>query len=129
MAGLFAVDGVSYHVRVPVGGLTRSFQILDGKNAGRLLAGTMKRDIIGTFYNYQLQIERDGASLEEYDQLYEVLSSPEEFHSVTFPYGQSTLTFQAYVTKGDDKLMRQSEGKNYWSGLSIEFVAKSPERT
>lgn len=64
MAGLFTVDGVSYKVRVPAGGLTRSFQVLDGKNAGRLLSGTMERDIIGTFYNYQLQIEREGASLE-----------------------------------------------------------------
>ena len=61
MAGLFTVDGVSYKVRVPAGGLTRSFQVLDGKNAGRLLSGTMERDIIGTFYNYQLQIERGRA--------------------------------------------------------------------
>ena len=38
MAGLFTVDGVSYKVRVPAGGLTRSFQVLDGKNAGRLRA-------------------------------------------------------------------------------------------
>ena len=129
MAGLFTVDGVSYKVRVPAGGLTRSFQVLDGKNAGRLLSGTMERDIIGTFYNYQLQIEREGASLEEYDQLYEVLSAPTSFHSVTFPYGQSTLTFQAYVTDGSDNLLRQSGGKNYWTGLTIKFVAKSPERT
>ena len=129
MAGLFTVDGVSYKVRVPAGGLTRSFQVLDGKNAGRLLSGTMARDIIGTYYNYQLQIEREGASLEEYDRLYEVLSAPTSFHSVTFPYGQSTLTFQAYVTEGSDNLLRQSGGKNYWTGLTIKFVAKSPERT
>lgn len=128
MAGLFTVDGVSYRVRVPSGGLKRSFQVLDGKNAGRLLSGTMERDIIGTFYNYQLQIERDGASLSEYDQLYEVLSSPTSFHSVTFPYGQETLTFQAYVTEGSDNLLRQMKGKNYWTGLTIQFVAKSPQR-
>ena len=29
MAGLFTVDGVSHKVRVPAGGLTRSFQVLD----------------------------------------------------------------------------------------------------
>lgn len=50
MAGLFTVDGVSYKVRVPAGGLTRSFQVLDGKNAGRLLSGTMEpgyhRDVL-----------------------------------------------------------------------------------
>ena len=53
---IVTVDGTSYDVRVPAGGLKRSFQVLDGENAGRTLSGRMVRDIIGTFYNYELQI-------------------------------------------------------------------------
>lgn len=126
---LFTVDGTAYNVKVPVGGLKRSFDILDGPNAGRMLSGRMTRDIIGTYYNYELQIERDNASLAEYDQLYQVLSAPVDYHTVSFPYGQNTLTFQAYVTKGSDSLLRRSSNKNHWTGLSIQFVAMEPQRT
>lgn len=126
---LFTVDGTSYNVKVPVKGLKRSFDILDGPNAGRMLSGLMTRDIIGTYYNYELQIERNNASLEEYDRLYQALSAPVDYHIVSFPYGQSVLTFQAYVTKGSDNLFRQSFGKNYWAGLTVQFVAMEPQRT
>lgn len=129
MAGLFTVDGVSYGVMVPAGGLTRSFKILDGPNAGRMLGGEMQRDVIGTYYNYTVKIQRAGASLEEYDRLYQVLTAPVDSHSVSFPYGQKTLTFEAYVTEGQDNLLRQSRGRNYWDGLSIQFTAMAPNRT
>ena len=47
MAGnLFTVDGVAYKVKVPPGGLKRSFDVLDGPNAGRMLGGAMTRDVI-----------------------------------------------------------------------------------
>lgn len=128
MKAPFTVDGVSYNVTVPAGGLTRSFKVLDGKNAGRVLSGIMERDIIGTFYNYKLKINARSASLYEYDALYEVLSAPTNFHSVTFPYGQSVLSFQAYITEGEDSVSRISSGKKYWTGLTVQFVAKSPQR-
>lgn len=124
----FTIDGTTYNVTVPVGGLKRSFKVLDGKNAGRVLSGDMERDIIGTFYNYELQIDARSASLAEYDQLYEALSAPVNFHTVVFPYGQSTLTFQAYVTEGQDSISRIAGGKNYWRGLTIQFTSKSPQR-
>ena len=128
MKAPFTIDGSAYNVTVPAGGLKRSFKVLDGKNAGRVLSGDMERDIIGTFYNYELQINTRSASLAEYDRLYEVLSAPVNFHTVSFPYGQSTLTFQAYVTDGQDNLSRITGGKKYWRGLTVQFVAKSPQR-
>ena len=63
MTAPFVLDGVSYKVTVPVGGLKRSFKILDGRNAGRVLSGDMERDVIGTFYNYELQIVAHGTDL------------------------------------------------------------------
>lgn len=126
--GLFSVDGVSYGVRVPVGGLKRSFKVLDGDNAGRLLNAAMTRDVLGTFYNYTLTINRDSASLEEYDQLFQTISSPVDYHIVSFPYGQDYLTFHAYITDGNDSLSRRRDGKQYWNDLTINFVAMEPQR-
>ena len=128
MTAPFVLDGVSYKVTVPVGGLKRSFKILDGRNAGRVLSGDMERDVIGTFYNYELQIVAHGTDLAEYDVLYEALSAPVNFHIVSFPYGQQTLTFRAYVTEGQDSISRITGGKNYWRGLTVQFIAKSPQR-
>ena len=128
MTAPFVLDGVSYNVTVPAGGLKRSFKVLDGKNAGRVLSGDMERDVIGTFYNYELQIVAHGTDLTEYDALYEVLSAPVNFHTVSFPYGQQMLTFRAYVTEGQDSISRIAGGKNYWRGLTVQFIAKSPQK-
>lgn len=127
-SGLFTVDGISYDVFVPVGGLKRSFKVLDGPNAGRLMNGSMERDVLGTFYNYKVEIRRNGSDLASYDRLYEVLSSPSNYHVVSFPYGQDMLTFKAYVTGGDDQLTRKTKSGLYWDGLSIDFVAMDPYR-
>lgn len=124
----FTIDGVAYRVHVPSGGLKRSFEVLDGENAGRLISGDLNRDVIGTFYNYELSIEPDTQNVEEYDRLFEVLSAPQDFHTVTFPYGQSTLTFLAYVTSGQDTLTDMIEN-NDWTGLTVHFIAKAPQRT
>lgn len=125
---LFFVDGVPYKVRVPAGGLKRSFKVLDGPNAGRLLTADMTRDVLGTFYNYNLSVIRDGSDLEEYDRLYEVLSAPVDYHIVTLPYGQDMMTFHSYVTAGEDRLLRRKDDKSYWEGLSIDFIAMGPAR-
>lgn len=127
--GLFTVDGVSYNVRVPPGGLKRSFDVQDGPNKGQMMAGNIVRDVRGTFYNYQLDIDSTLSNPEEYDRLFEALSAPVDSHTVSFPYGQSTLTFEAYITKGGDSLKRMHKSGNYWGGLSVQFVAMSPQRT
>ncbi len=125
---VFAVDGRSYRVLVPEGGLKRSGQILDGENAGRVKSGAMKRDVIGTYYNYSLTLETNRLNVAEYDALYEVLSSPEDSHTVTVPYGQGTVTFEAYVSGVEDELKRMGDGFNRWGGLTVTFTAMSPKR-
>ena len=121
---LIEVDNVSYDVINSE--LTRSFQVLDGENAGRTLDGEMHRDVIGTYYNYTWKLEPK--TIEDYSTLYEVLSSPDDYHTITVPYNQVTKTFRAYVTNGQDQLRRQENGVNYWTGLSINFIAISPNR-
>lgn len=122
---MFKIDGNEFNVFVT--DLQRSFQVLDGENAGRALDGSMTRDIVGTYYNYTMQIDGSRMTREEYDTLYEILSSPSDSHKIVVPYGQTTLTFNAYVTAGTDKL-RMMNGHNYWSGLSIQFIAMDAQR-
>lgn len=122
---LITIDGIDYNVMET--SIKRSFKVLDDENTGRTLNGEMFRSIIGTYYNYEWQIVPK--TQVDYDALYEVLSAPEVQHEITVPYGQTTKTFNAYVTSGDDILERQENGVNYWSGLTIQFVAMIPART
>ena len=122
---LIKVDGVAYEVFDTK--ITRGFQILDGENVGRLMNGSMQRDVIGTYYNYTWELSP--SDYEEYDELYEVLSAPVDSHLITVPYGRnSTKTYEAYVTSGQDELIHTEDGDNYWDGLSIQFIAMNPSR-
>ena len=128
MSAPFTVDGVSYNVFVPEGGIKRSGQVLDGDNANRAKSGLMIRDIIGTFYNYTIEIDARRTSPEEYDRLYDVLTAPVDYHTICVPYGQTTLTFNAYVSSAEDTLDTMDGGVNKWGGLSVNFIAMKPNR-
>lgn len=122
---VFKIDGKTYNVEIA--SLTRKFSVLDSDKSSRSVAGDMRRSIIGTYYNYTMQINADSLSRAEYDELYEILSAPQESHTVVLPYGQTTISQKMYVTGGDDSLNVDDAG-NVWSGMSIDFVAMSAKR-
>jgi hypothetical protein len=122
------IDGTTYpHIHFL--SIKRSFSVLDGENAGRVMTGAMERDVIGTFYNYAVEIDADDATPAEYDNFYEVISSPQDSHTIVVPYAQTTLTFDAYVTNGTDDLEYMMPIQNRWGNLSFNFIAMSPQRT
>lgn len=130
MDNVFLLDGKAYNVEVEADSLERSFAVTDTEQSGRTMDYTMDRDIIGTFYNYSMKIYPKMDDLGAYDAFYDAISDPNhESHEMTFPYGQETLTFQAYVSQGKDKL-RIRKGKNIWGydGLSLNFTAMEPQR-
>lgn len=121
-----AVDGRIY--KVGFSGLRRLGSIVDGENAGRVLSGAMKRDIIGTYYNYELSASPLLGELAEYDAFYEVLSAPVDSHLVEVPYAQGTLKYRAYITNLSDNLVKARPGLNRWKGLTVNFIAMEPQR-
>ena len=122
------VDGGIYKVNLVYASLIRKFSIVEGDNSGQTIVGRQRRDIIGTTYEYELAIEQDPDNPADYDALYEVLSSPVESHRVSFPYGQSTLTFDAMITDGQDVYGGTCGGVELWSGLKIHFSSIEPLR-
>ena len=127
MTSVLTLDGTAYP-NLHVTSLKRSFAVLDGDNAGRVMTGAMVRDIIGTFYNYQFTVDPKSASPEVYDAFYQVISSPEDSHTIVVPYGQGTMTFDAYITTGDDELVLIGDDANRWKNLSFSVIAMSPQR-
>lgn len=122
---LIKINGVAYEVYDTK--ITRSFQVLDGENVGRLMNGKMERDIIGTYYNYTWELSPK--DYQQYDELYELLSAPVDSHLIEVPYGRNQRkVYEAYVTSGQDELVYSEDGNYYWEGLSIQFVAMNPSR-
>lgn len=125
---VFSVDGVEYS-KIHVMSLKRSFSVLDGENAGRTMDGAMQRDIIGTYYNYSLEIDPYDSDPEEYDSFWETISAPENDHQVVFPYGsKGTISYRAYASVGEDELYDIINGYNRWNNLTVNFISMDPQR-
>ncbi len=122
------LDGVAYDLQIV--SLKRSFQVLDTDYSGRVIeAGQMYRDVVGTFYNYELKVKPSNRAPRDYDAFYQAISSPQESHIITLPYGrEGAITQKMYVTAGKDDLVRQENGKNFWDGLTISYVATRAAR-
>lgn len=124
---MFKIDGKEYIGIVTK--LTRNFEVADGENAGRTLDGNMHRDLIGTYYNYTINITTDRMNQSEYNEMYQTISAPVASHIMIVPYGNEILTFRAYITQGSDELIRRySQTDRYWGNLSFDFIAMSPQR-
>jgi hypothetical protein len=124
---MFKIDGIEF-TKAVLSKPKRSFQVLDSELTNRLLTGDIFRDVVGTFYNYSTVVDSSFLTLEEYDELYEIISAPDAFHTLIVPYGQTTYEYQAYITNGTDELIRSEGDKNYWGNLTFNFIAKSPKR-
>ncbi len=128
MIALLTIDGRTFQVMVS--SLKRSFRLQEGRNACDMQDGSHIRDLVGVYIDYTMEIDPDYARTADYDTLYEILSAPVDSHTVTLPYGRnSTITYQAQITGGDDALIA-SDGKSdaLWGGLTVLFKAKQPQK-
>ena len=121
---MIIIDCKNYDI--PVISLKRQAEFLD-KYANRTEDGVLHRELIGVFFNYQLQfgITTDTA---EYQKLWEKLTEPEEFHTVTVPDEKDKYTFTAYFSNVADEMLRKKANKNFFQNLTVNFIAKAPAR-
>lgn len=121
----FLLDGIAYDVHVL--DLTRKFSVQDTNKATRVQSGAMVRDLVGTFYNYELTVRPRNGNMRAVDDLWEALSQPVSYHVCVFPYNQTVLTQRMYVTDGKQPLKRLTVNKTYWGDLKISFIAMEPK--
>lgn len=124
---LFKIDGKSYNVYVPVGGMQRNFEVYASRRE-QLINGGRVFDVIGTFYSYSVVVDTSNATEAEYDELFDIISSPEEWHEFEFPYGQTVLTFRGHIDSGGDTMYKRQGGRNSWGDLQFAVVATKPQR-
>lgn len=123
------IDGVLYRVRIVYPSMTRSFSIVEGPNGGTAITARAIRDIVGTSYPYEMQVEPDPRYPEDYDAFYEAISAPVESHMVELPYGAGTQKFEMMVLSGSDTYAGKRRGRNIWKSLKVQFQPITPQRT
>jgi hypothetical protein len=122
---LITIDGTAYDI--PIVSLKRTAAFLD-RYANRTEDGGLARKLIGVYFNYSLTLGGSDSTT-VYDAVWNKLSEPTEFHTVIVPSDDSTYTFTAYFANVGDNLKKRKDGKNHWTGLTVDFTAKSPART
>jgi len=119
------IDGREFDV--PIVQLKRKGDILD-LEATRTQDGVLHREVIGTYYNYTLNIGqcRDA---KEYEDLWWVLTAPVPSHMVQLPH--DGVTFEGYFGSVQDEIfyVYDDNGRRYRAkGLSCNLVASAPAR-
>ena len=117
------VDGVEY--KVPIIELKRSADILD-LEANRDEDGVLHREVIGTYYNYTLNIGVINDPV-LYETLWNVFSAPVASHMVELPHDH--VRYEAYISSVSDNITLLTKTGYKAKGLAAKFTAVRPART
>jgi len=117
------INGTSFDVTVAMSALEESFSVLDGENAGRVMTGTMVRDIIGTYIQHKVTFF-NGKSQSDFDALWDFLieHSVDDYVNVQMADGQTSIAYKAYYTSGTRKLKHSDGETNSWDEIEVTFI-------
>lgn len=118
------LNGRVFDADVAISKYSRSFNVLDGENAGRVLAGRMVRDIIGTYIGHKLTVFRRGDNYHGIDDFWDYLVQHSVDDSVMLEAtdGQKTLSYEAYYTSASQAIEKVENDVTYWGEIEINFI-------
>lgn len=118
------LNGISFDADVAIASYGRSFNVLDGENAGRVLTGRMVRDVIGAYVGHKLTVFRRGDNYAGLDRFWDYLLAHSVDDSVLLEAadGQSTISYEAYYTSASQELEKVEDGVNYWGDIEVNFI-------
>lgn len=119
-----SIDGIEF--RIPLLSLKREAEFLE-KYAERTEDGDLKRELIGVYYHYDLSIGIVEDDL-TYQQLYDKLTEPVEYHDFVLPTTSGQYSFRGYVSSVTDEIEKIYSDTAKFSGLSCRFTARKPAR-
>lgn len=124
-SGIITIDGIDYSIGVVK--ISRKANVFD-KYAKRTVDGDLHREIIGVYYNYEIEFGSFW-DMEQYDKLYDKLTEPQEFHIISIPTNKGIRTFKGYIAEVEDQIEYVSNNNRKITGLKCSFISKVPSRT
>lgn len=122
---LVIIDGIEFDVGIVNIVRKASF---NKEFIGTTMDLTKHYDVRGTYYDYDVTFHTRAMNTEDFDNLYELLTNPQESHEVTLPYNDSTITFLAHTTVAEDRLIFKYRPKTKWGELKVVFEALEPQK-
>ena len=122
---MITIDNVTYDVGIIK--ITRKAQ-LNQESLGTTLDLRKHYDVRGTYYDYEVEFYTKNMDVASYDSLYEIITTPTESHTVTLPYGQNTLTFEAKLSITTDSVLFKNTQKTKWGGFKVTFESLTPQK-
>lgn len=122
------MDERTYDVWITYDSMDLSFDFIEGVNADMNLLGGEILDTLGTKYSYEMRVVPNPNNLSDYDDFFYAISSPERIHSITLPFGQSTITFDAKINAGNHRFKGIQGQQKLWTGLRVSITPIDPQR-
>ena len=122
---MFSIDGVEYKVKCTI---DRAIEIKESSISGIMLGGHIFRDILGTYYSYDIQLEMPLKNKGRYHSLIEQLTEPVEGHTFVLPYNSGTIELTGKVEDPEDVWEKLESGYTYWDGLKFTISPNGPSK-
>jgi hypothetical protein len=122
------IDSTTYDVNIKI--VNRKPEFLY-KYAERLENGDLQSEILGVYYNYDLECGLSSHNVTDYAALFLKLTEPTESHTVTIPGAPSGYSSASYYFANvrDEVAKYQHNGVDYFRNLSFSVIAISAART
>jgi hypothetical protein len=121
---MLIIDGVAHNV--PIIEIARKAETLD-KYAERTMDGKLQRELIGVYINYSIQFGT-GADVTAYAALWNAITEPVEFHTITIPDGDGLHSFEGYFANISDKMFKYKDPQAFYKALTLNIISRNPTR-
>lgn len=123
---MFSVDGVAWNIPCDI---ERTAEISASEISGLMLDKSYFNDVLGTYMKYTVTLAVPVNMLDQYAEIYEVISKPVDGHIFVLPYNDSTVMLQARVESISDVYVRLPGGGVHWKGIRFSIIANYPTKT
>ena len=123
---MFTIDGMLWNVPCKI---DRTAEIKASEISGMLLNKQYFNDVIGTYLSFDISLAVPRNRVPDYTKLYEILTDPDDAHTITVPYNEGTITITGRVEQVKDTFIRVNKVSNYWHGISFSFISNAPTKT
>lgn len=126
---MITIDSTTYDVNIKL--ISRKPDALY-KYAERTQDGVLQKEIIGQYFNYDVQCGMSVNNVTDYAALFLKITEPVEFHTITNMPGAPTgyESFECYFAGIKDDVAKWTDaGVKYFRNLSFSIIQRRPSRT
>lgn len=121
---IWSIDGVGWDIPCQI---LRTAEVKASDISGIMLNGAYFNDVLGTYMSYEVAIAVPWNMLEEYYQVYELLTNPVSGHTFVLPYNDDVVEFTGRVESVSDEWVYRN-GNNWWKGVRFTAVSNTPSK-